>query len=302
MVPGSNPGGPTITFINMKIAVFGMLPFSQLIKEGFNQLGHVISNNNPDIIFANDPRGYKEAISLKNKNKKTFLILNLLDIPWHMGANITNQTKLLVSTYLIKADAVTVISFKVKKDLAQFLDRKLHVIYNPRKDVCYEENIKKNNMFLFVGRANDPVKRFNLVRETIESIKEENNLNICGSENPGFGNYLGYISDEKLSKLYNSTKYVFLTSMAEGIGLPMIEAAICGAVPITCSDNETAKEFMPDDFMCEPNSKSIIQKIESLNKNYEKNQKLALWYGNKYKYQFSKIEVAKNILSIKNGK
>ena len=51
----------------MKIAVFGILPFSQLIKDGFSKLGHEISNENPDIIFSNDPRGYKEAILLKKK-------------------------------------------------------------------------------------------------------------------------------------------------------------------------------------------------------------------------------------------
>ena len=35
----------------MKIAVFGTIPFSDLIKEGFIKLGHEISNNNPDLIF-----------------------------------------------------------------------------------------------------------------------------------------------------------------------------------------------------------------------------------------------------------
>jgi len=51
--------------------------------------------------------------------------------------------------------------------------------------------------------------------------------------------------------------------------------------------------------MCEPNSKSIIKKIESLSKDYEKNQKLALHYGSQYKDKFNKISIAKNILSIK---
>ena len=32
----------------MKIAVFGTIPFSDLIKEGFQKLGHEISNNNAD--------------------------------------------------------------------------------------------------------------------------------------------------------------------------------------------------------------------------------------------------------------
>ena len=30
----------------MKIAIFGIIPFTDLIKEGFVKLGHEISNNN----------------------------------------------------------------------------------------------------------------------------------------------------------------------------------------------------------------------------------------------------------------
>ena len=49
----------------MKIAVFGTIPFSDLIKEGFQKLGHKISNNNADLIYANDPMGYQDATFLK---------------------------------------------------------------------------------------------------------------------------------------------------------------------------------------------------------------------------------------------
>ena len=103
----------------MKIAIFGILPFSGLLKEGFQTLGHTISNENPDLIYANDPRGYKEAILVKTKYKNAKLILNILDIPWHMP-NIQQQTKLLVNQFLIRADFVSVISLKVKRDLSQF--------------------------------------------------------------------------------------------------------------------------------------------------------------------------------------
>ena len=84
----------------MKIAIFGILPFSGLIKEGFQILGHTISNDNPDLIYANDPRGYQESISLKKIYPKVNMIFNLLDIPWFMP-NILNQTKMLVNNYLI---------------------------------------------------------------------------------------------------------------------------------------------------------------------------------------------------------
>ena len=79
----------------------------------------------------------------------------------------------------------------------------------------------------------------------------------------------------------------------------MIEGMICGCIPITCSDNETAKEFSPPNFICDPNPQSIINKIEDLDKNYKKNMNLALEYGKKYFDQFNKVNIAKNILDIK---
>ena len=282
----------------MKISVFGMLPFSNLIKEGFTKLGHEISDENPELIYANDPRGYKEAIQIKKKNKEAPLIFNLLDIPWHMP-NIQQQTKLLVNQFLNQADFVSVISLKVKKDLSQFFNKKIHIIYNPIKDVYYDEKILKNNMFLFVGRANDPIKRFDLVRDTLIKIKDGiKKIKVCGAENPNFGNYLGYVSDEELNNLYNSTQFVLLPSKAEGIGLPMIESMICGALPVTCSDNETAKEFLPRDFICAPDPKSMLEHIKKLEHEYANKRNLAFKFGKRYKEKFNKSSIAKNILNI----
>ena len=158
-------------------------------------------------------------------------------------------------------------------------------------------------MFLYVGRANDSVKRFFLVRESLKKIKNElKNIKICGSENPGVGNYLGVVLDNELNRLYNSSKYVLLPSKNEGIGLSMIEGMICGSIPITCSDNLTAKEFSPKDFICEPNALSIVNKVEELEKSYEKNRKIALEFGAKYKVQFGKNNIAQNIINIFNSK
>ena len=82
----------------------------------------------------------------------------------------------------------------------------------------------------------------------------------------------------------------------------MIEGMICGSVPITCSDNLTAKEFSPPDFICEPNKKSIIKKIEELDEDYENKRKLALEFGKKNKIQFDNKTIAKNIINIFNSK
>ena len=272
------------------------------IRDAMQSLGHILSEESPDLIYSNDPTGYPKAMHLKKKFPNSYLILNFLDVPWHMP-KVEQQTKLLVEHFLSKSDATTVISFKVKEDLNKFLNKKIDVIYNPIKDVFYDESIKKDSTFLYVGRANDPVKRIGLLKETL--IKTKNGVNeiiICGSENPGFGNYLNVVPDEKLNKLYNSSKYLFLPSKAEGLGLTMIEAMICGSLPIACSDNKTAKEFLPEDFICKPDPQSMFNKIEELNKEYEAKRNLALKYGKKYKIQFDKINIVKNILNIFNSR
>jgi len=136
------------------------------IKEGMKALGHILSEESPDLIYSNDSRGYEKALLLKKKYPKAYLILNFLDIPWHMP-NIQKQTESLVNNYFLKADVITTISFKVKKDIGKFYDKKIHVIYNPIKDVYFDKNIEKNNIFFYVGRVDDPVKRFDLVRESL---------------------------------------------------------------------------------------------------------------------------------------
>ena len=289
----------------IKVSILGADGFTcqiPRIKEGMQNLGHILSEESPDLIYSNDPTGYPKAMYLKKRFPSSYLMLNFLDVPWHMP-NVNQQTKLLVEHFLIKSDAVTVISFKVKEDLAKFLGKKIEVIYNPIKDVFHDDDIKKDNTFLYVGRANDPIKRISLLKQTLlktmNGIKE---IKICGSENPGFGNYLNVVSDQVLNKLYNSSKFLCLPSKAEGLGLTMIEAMICGSVPIACSDNKTAKEFLPKDFICEPNPQSMFGKIEELDKEYDTKRKLALEYGKKYKIQFDKISIVKNILNIFNSK
>ena len=290
---------------NIKVSILGADGYvCQIprIKEGIEALGHVLSEESPDLIYSNDPRGYNKALLLKKKYPKAYLILNFLDMPWHIS-NIQKQTELLVKNYFLKADVITTISFKVKKDISKLYNKKIHVIYNPIKDVYFDENIKKNNIFFYVGRASDPVKRFNLVRESLLKIKDGvKNTKICGSQNPNFGDYLGIVKDQDLNELYNSSKYILLPSVAEGIGLPMIEGMICGAIPITCSDNLTAKEFSPPDFICKPDAQSIVNKIEELNKDYDCKRELALKFGEKYKIQFDKRTIAKNIIEIFNSR
>jgi glycosyltransferase involved in cell wall biosynthesis len=285
----------------MKIALFGgECLYCQLprIKQGIIQLGHEINYEIPDIIYSNDPQYFDEAIELKNKTNG-YLILNILDIPWHLSNvnSILNEW----TNRLLQANSITTISHTVKKDLENIINKEIHVILNPVKDVFYDKNIQKDNLFLYVGRANDPNKRINLVYETLNLIENGKNLiKICGTENPMFGNYLGLVTDFELNYLYNTSRFTFLTSKNEGIGLSMIEALICGSIPITCSDNRTGLEFNAKEFISDPSPKAILNKIIELNNNYKYYQMIALEYGNQYMEKFNKTNIAKNILNLYN--
>jgi glycosyltransferase involved in cell wall biosynthesis len=83
--------------------------------------------------------------------------------------------------------------------------------------------------------------------------------------------------------------------------LPAIEAMVCGCIPIICNDNLATQEFVPSEFVCDPNPLSYLNKICQLNKDYEYYQKIALEYGDKYKKQFSGKSIASNIISVYNS-
>ena len=63
---------------NIKVSIFGADGFTCQIprlKEGLEALGHVISEESPDLIYSNDPRGYNQALLLKRKYPSTLQFL-----------------------------------------------------------------------------------------------------------------------------------------------------------------------------------------------------------------------------------
>ena len=58
---------------NIKVSILGADGYvCQIprIKEGMEALGHVLSEESPDLIYSNDPRGYEKALLLKKKYPK----------------------------------------------------------------------------------------------------------------------------------------------------------------------------------------------------------------------------------------
>jgi glycosyltransferase involved in cell wall biosynthesis len=285
--------------MKLKIKTFGwrnqVLDQISRIDQGLKALGCSFVDESPDIVYSNNDM-YDDILHYaKNQKNKPFIILNVLDL--QIGNPKYNLTK--VKEQLSQADAITCISKTVKNQINEVLGLDAEVIYNPVKDITHDPRVGKSIPFLYVGRANDARKRFSLIKETFKNHEEINQtLVICGSENPNFGIYTGILSDEDLDLLYNSCKFLLLPSSFEGLGLPMIEAMLAGSIPIACSDNPTAIELCPKEFICDPNPKSFMAKLIEINKDYTEFQKISLEYAEKYKVLMNKNTVAQSIIDI----
>ena len=285
--------------MTLKIKTFGWrnqtLDQISRIDQGLKAIGCSFVEESPDIVYSNNDM-YDDILDYaKNQEKKPFIILNVLDLqtnnPTYDSENVKNQ--------LLQADAITCISKTVQKQVQNELNLDAAVIYNPTKEIHRDPKAYRSIPFLYVGRANDPRKRFHLIKETFESHNiDPRTLIICGSENPDFGLYTGLLNDENLNALYNSCKFLLLPSKFEGLGLPMIEAMLAGSIPITCNDNPTAVELSPKEFLCDPEPRSLMSKLAEINKDYDFFQKISLEYAEKYRVLMSKNVVAEKIIDI----
>lgn len=285
------------------------------IRSGFLLIGHEIVSDfmAADIIYSNDPSGYSDQHKL---NKRALIIYNVLDIPPHC----MDPKKYDVSRYpevrvpwvkdyspetlknkLSAAHIVTCISKEVQYQLFFYCGISAQVIYNPIKDVSFDrfhQYTRTNNkdLFLYVGRALDPNKRFGVVFEFFQKLNiPQEQLIVVGQENPGFGRYGGVVDDSTLNYLYNDVDFVFMPSAFEGLGLPAIEATVCKTIPIVANDNPTALEFFGE-IALPPNQLDLyldwgwrIRATNFVDKNSEV-----------FKSNFNKSKIAKNILSLIN--
>ena len=90
---------------NIRVTILGSDGYTcqiPRIKEGIEQLGHTLSEDSPDLIYSNDPKGYVRGLELKEKYPNAYLIFNFLDIPWHWP-NIQEQVEKLSKHFFSKS-------------------------------------------------------------------------------------------------------------------------------------------------------------------------------------------------------
>jgi len=182
------------------------------IDQGLKSIGCSFVEESPDLVYSNNDM-YDDILEYaNNQKKKPFIILNVLDL--QIGNPKYNLAK--VKEQLSQADAITCISKTVKNQISEVLNLDAEVIYNPVKDIKHDPRVGKSIPFLYVGRANDPRKRFSLIKETFKNHEEINQtLVIAIPKEKRRMNHLIYLANwnANLNLLLKNTETILIQNM-----------------------------------------------------------------------------------------
>ena len=258
-----------------------------LVGIGNRIVGDFVYSNNFDYEEIDEEHG-DSAIS-----NSGFKIFNVLDIPEHLPDYPVEKLR----EQLKEADIVTCISPPVQEQLKRILNLDVPCIWNPIKDVFFDPVVGRDIDLLFVGRGTDPNKRLLMLENLFPEITAVGP--VCPAV---IGKYLGQVADTQLQSIYNRTKVLALPTRFEGLGLTPLEAMVCGAVPLVCSDNPNSN-LCPEFCVCFPSMEEAEKKYRDLLENYETYRQIILRdYTNQIAKKFSKFSIAENIIDLYNSK
>lgn len=195
------------------------------------------------------------------------VVLTIHDLNFRYTKNKFKQKKYqsIVQSAINRADIVCFISEFTKNDCLQYLKipdhTKTAVIYNGVNDLPTPSSAPEwcpAGEFLFsIGQFLNK-KNFHVLIPFLQKLPENISLVIAGQNKTKYGDGLrilinnhhlekriilpGPVSEEEKSYLYHNCKAFVFTSIAEGFGLPIIEAMKCEK-PIFCSDKTSLKEI-----------------------------------------------------------
>ena len=150
---------------------------------------------------------------------------------------------------------------KYYPEIHENLIKVIHPGFNPlrfqtKRELSFLEKTGLNDYFLMVGEGR-PYKNLELVPKALSIYRGNSTLAICGrvpddektriqeiANVAGVGErlrWLGYVSDENLSLLYENSKAFIFPSRYEGFGLPLLEAMYFGT-PILSSNTACLPE------------------------------------------------------------
>ena len=229
-----------------------------------------------------------------------------------------------IHTAIKRADIIVTVSETTKNDLVKQYDInpcRIKVIHNSigehflkaeyKQNILDKYGIEQSKYILSVATLN---KRKNIPEliKAFESISDKYpdlRLVLVG----GMGNenrekltkhpniiFTGYIPDEDIPILYKNAMFYMYPSLYEGFGTPQIEAQYSGC-PMLCSYIPVFREIAGNGAeFCEPNAKSIAEKIEYLINNPKRREELVkLGYENVKRFDIDEIaKQLKEVISV----
>ncbi len=217
------------------------------LRAGFEALGHTHTDDwqHPDVsfVFVGNPPYSADILSAARANVKK-VILNVLDLPVQNpdGMRWINEWR----AQLPDAQRVTSISAYTQSQLIDICGIQSDVIYYPMKPVSRMTGARYSQYkALLCGRVGDRNKRYHVALAALFYAGfNRDQIAVVGPEDPRtWETYMGVVNDKDLNIIYNSVDYVFMTSHIEGLGLPGLEGACAGAIPIVLPDLSTYDEL-----------------------------------------------------------
>ena len=207
-----------------------------------------------------------------------------------------------------------------KNDILEFLNidlARVRLAYWAVDPLFYEFDkpyAERDNRILFVGsleprkNLSGLLKAFNLFRQrnSQSSVK----LTVVGCENPLFADerydlgpfgddvdFVGYISDTELAKLYGNSLALVYPSFYEGFGFPPVEAMAAGT-PVITSHNSSLPEVVGDAaYLVDPSDvDEIANQIERVL--VPENAKDLIFRGKSQVQRFRWDDVGKHVIEI----
>ena len=199
------------------------------------------------------------------KAKRVVLTIHDLNFRYTKSKLKQKKYKRIVQSSVNKADYICFISEFTKNDCFQHLkipeQTRTTVIYNGVNDLPQPSSAPDwcpSGDFLFsIGQFLNK-KNFHVLLPFLKLLPESISLIIAGQNNTAYGGELkeqiksfdlekrivlpGPVNESEKSFLYHNCKAFVFPSIAEGFGLPVIEAMKCKK-PVFCSDKTSLKEI-----------------------------------------------------------
>ncbi|TSC86365.1 MAG: Uncharacterized protein G01um10147_888 [Microgenomates group bacterium Gr01-1014_7] len=197
------------------------------------------------------------------------------------------------------ATKIIAVSNATKEDLIKKIGinpGKVEVVYEGHDKDKFKSDILVESLkqyYLFVGTI-QPRKNIERIIEAAYRIKQK--LVIAGSKGWGrklkvVGNveFLGYVPDKKLAKLYKGAIALLFPSLFEGFGLPILEAQACGCPVITSNISSMPEVAGKGAIYVNPyNLDDIVRGMIKINNQDTRNKLIKLGFENIKRFSWEK--------------